>query len=115
MGERNCQERHWDGVDRRTPPFWRSVLPSVLASLIITALISFVTFVGTMSRMTVMFENMERRVTAIESEVHVNRETRKSLEVNLTRTQTLLDQIKDELSNVRTDVRGLYGRHTNNP
>lgn len=89
----------------------KSVVPSVLASCIVALIMGGTTFIGTLSRMNMMFDVMERRISLLEADSKNEAKTKKDLEIGIARTEVLLKQLMQELKEVRADVKSFHNSH----
>lgn len=83
--------------DTEEKGFFRQVLPSVIASLIIAMIMGFITFVGTFSRIDTNNNLIERRVRNLEDESKDRAKTLHDLQLTIARLQVVLESAIEEL------------------
>lgn len=89
----------------------KSIVPSVLASCIVALIMGGTTFIGTLSRMNMMFDIMEKRITILENNAKDEAKAKKELEISIARTEVLLKQLMQELKEARSDIKTFHGNH----
>ena len=77
--------------------FFRQILPSVTASLVIAMVTGFVTFVGTFSKIDTNNNVLERRVRSLEDDSKENAKTMHDLQLAIARIQVVVDALQDEV------------------
>ncbi len=82
--------------------FFRQVLPSVVASLIIAMVIGFITFVGTFSKIDTNNDVLDRRVRSLEEDSKENTKTLHDLQLIITRIQVIIDSLQEEIKDEKT-------------
>lgn len=88
----------------------KTILASVLASLIVAAVINGLTFVATMSKMGTILENVQSRVGVLEQRQQIMRDLQKKVEIDIAKVNTLLDIMRTDLINIQADVRRVHFR-----
>lgn len=89
----------------------KSVVPSVLASCIVALIMGGTTFIGTLSRMNMMFEIMEKRISMLEANVKDEVKNKKELEIVIARTDVLLKQLTQEVKDTRLELKSFRSPH----
>ena len=83
------------------------IFTSVAASLLTAAIVSLFVFTSTVSKMNVMIDNLEKRVAFIEADVKESRDDRRSLHIEFARYMQVLDIIRNDVQEVKTDIKGI--------
>ena len=84
-----------EGIEEKS--FFRQILPSVTASLVIALVTGFVTFVGTFSKIDTNNNVLERRVRSLEDDSKENAKTLHDLQLAIARIQVVVDSLQDEV------------------
>ena len=84
-----------EGTEEKS--FFRQILPSVTASLVIALVTGFVTFVGTFSKIDTNNNVLERRVRSLEDDSKENAKTMHDLQLAIARIQVVVDALQDEV------------------
>ena len=84
-----------EGTEEKS--FFRQILPSVTASLVIALVTGFVTFVGTFSKIDTNNNVLERRVRSLEDDSKENAKTLHDLQLAIARIQVVVDSLQDEV------------------
>ena len=89
-----------EGTEEKS--FFRQILPSVTASLVIALVTGFVTFVGTFSKIDTNNNVLERRVRSLEDDSKENAKTLHDLQLAIARIQVVVDSLQDEVKEEKT-------------
>lgn len=95
-------------MERGLSQMSKTILASVVASLIVAAVINGFTFVATMSKMGTVLENVQSRVAILEQRYQIMKDLQKKVEIDIARSNTILELIRNDLSVLHSDVRQFH-------
>lgn len=87
----------------------KTIAASVTASLIVAILTNAMIFIATFSKMTVIMENIERRVAVLETETRNALDSKYQLEIKLAKQERTLEQILVEVKDVKESLKVTNG------
>lgn len=83
----------------------KTITASVTASLIVAIVTNCLIFIATFSKMTVVMENLERRVVILETETRGALDSKYQLEIKLAKQERTLEQILVEVKDVKESIK----------